>query len=156
MTTKKKKTTKERNAVSADADTMNPEAKESISKVEADAKPVNFDVRGVSKDWMEKIRTKVREAAMAAKPMISCAKLALEMYQKHIASSEKVKQNVLKAYEALKKLDEFLDHLTIPGITDQMSRREIEACVRVCLEEDKELQDGINFLKNELKEDAQK
>lgn len=154
--TNKKRNKKERNAVSADADTMNPEAKESVSKVEADAKPVNFDVRGVSKDWMAKIRSKVREAAMSAKPMISCAKLALQMYHNHLASSEKVKQNVLKAYEALRKLDEFLDRLTIPGITDQMSKREIEACVKVCLEEDKELQDGINFLKRELNEDSKK
>ena len=121
--------------------------------MKADASPVDFNkvdfsTRGISPDWMKKIREKVSELALVAKPALSCAVLALDMYSKHMTSSQKVRDRIAKAMKALDALDKALDRLSIKGVTDEMSNGEIHACVKCCLEEDEHLQSMVKRIRN--------
>ena len=150
MTNKTK--TKRNKKVSANAEPMNTTLPEETRTVEAN--PVNFDVRGVSEEWMVKIGTAVREATRLAKPFLDAARISIELFFKKLASKDKVLNNIERLKTALERLDKALDNLKVPGVTDQMSRSEIHACVKRCLEQDKELQHGLEMVRNFTEENA--
>ena len=155
MTTKKMTNKKNKaDAVSANAEPMAINGSgPSTSEVKADASPVDFNkvdfsTRGISPDWMKRIREKVNELALVAKPALSCAVLALDMYSKHMTSSQKVRDRIAKAMKALDALDKALDRLSIKGVTDEMSNGEIHACVKCCLEDDANLQSMVKRIRS--------